>query len=270
MVRKGITRVFGDRLHLIVSKGTKNRFMAFFSGIGVTTVLQSSTATALIISSFCSQRVLTVSAGVAVMLGADVGTTLVAQILTFDLSWVAPVFLFGGYLFYRIMKHKGNIKHIGATFVGLGIMLLALGFIKSSAEPLKESETLVLVLEALSSEPLLALIISAILTWIMHSSLATVLLYVTLIASGVLNLQIALVMVLGANIGGAIAPIIVTMREGPEAARVPVANMGMRLIGGFLFSNFLKTGKTKIILSDWFSIEHLILFSYFLTTQISN
>lgn len=239
MVRKVITRAFGERLHTIVSKSTKNRFMAFFAGIGVTTVLQSSTATALIISSFASHGILTVSAGVAVMLGADVGTTLVAQILSFDLSWVAPVFLFGGYMVYRIFKSRSRVKHIGATFVGLGIMLLALGFIKMSAAPLRDSETLALVLDALSSEPALALIISAVLTWIMHSSLATVLLYVTLIASGVLHLQIALVMVLGANIGGAIAPIIVTMREGPEAARVPVANMGMRLVGGLVCLPFI-------------------------------
>lgn len=239
MVRKGVTRVFGDRLHVIVARSTKNRFAAFFTGIGVTAVLQSSTATALIISSFCGQGVLSVSAGVALMLGADVGTTLVAQILTFDLSWVAPVFLFGGYAFYRIFKQKGRVKYLGSTFVGLGIMLLALTFIKSSSEPLRDSETLVLVLEALRSEPLLALLISAILTWIMHSSLATVLLYVTLISSGVLSLPIALVMVLGANIGGAIAPIVVTMREGPESARVPVANMGMRLVGGLLCLPFI-------------------------------
>ncbi len=238
-VRKGVTRAFGSNLHTIISRSTSNRVYAFLTGIGVTTLLQSSTATALIISSFCGHGLMTVTAGVAVMLGADLGTTLVAQILSFDFSWLAPFFLFSGYFIYRLFKNKNRMQHVGRLFIGLGLMLLALAFIKLSAEPLKTSETLALVLHSLGNEPILAVLCAALLTWVMHSSLATILLFVTLASSGVLDVNIALIMVLGANLGGAIAPIVTTMREGRAASRVPVANMVMRFISVLLVFPFI-------------------------------
>lgn len=238
-VRKGVTRAFGSNLHTIISRSTSNRVYAFLTGIGVTTLLQSSTATALIISSFCGHGLMTVTAGVAVMLGADLGTTLVAQILSFDFSWLAPFFLFSGYFIYRLFKNKNRMQHVGRLFIGLGLMLLALAFIKLSAEPLKTSETLAIVLHSLGNEPILAVLCAALLTWVMHSSLATILLFVTLASSGVLDVNIALIMVLGANLGGAIAPIVTTMREGRAASRVPVANMVMRFISVLLVFPFI-------------------------------
>lgn len=235
MVRTGITRAFGANLRKVVSASTGNRFLSFLSGIGVTALLQSSTATAMIIASFASRGLITVAAGLAVMLGADVGTTVVAQLLSFDLSWFAPLLMLTGYIVYTIFEDTGKGQHIGKLLLGLGMMLFALGAIKVASGPMQHSETLRVVLVALEKDPILSVVVAALLTWMAHSSLAIVLLLVSFVAGGVLPFELALMMVLGVNLGGTIAPLVATMREGPEAARVPVGNLLMRLIGVVAF-----------------------------------
>jgi len=233
-VRLGMTRAFGTDLHDAISAGTKSRFRAMIAGVGVTALLQSSTATALIIASFCGQGMLGLSAGLAVMLGADVGTTIVAQALSFDLKWLAPVFMTSGYIMFKIYSKEGRLEHIGRFLIGLGIMLFALMWIRQSSAPLKESEVLKVVLQSLEKDPILAVLIAALLTWLVHSSLAIVLLMVTLVSGGVLPLYVGLAMVLGANLGGALAPLAATMKDSREAMRVPVGNLIMRFTGVLL------------------------------------
>lgn len=234
MVRGGVTRAFGASLRTIVSKSTGNRIAAFFAGIGVTAVLQSSTATAMIISSFVGRGLMTVGGGLAVMLGADVGTTLVAQLLSFDFTWGAPLLMLTGYIIFSMFQEKGRGEHIGTVLLGLGMMLFALSFIKGASDPLKESETLPLILAPLDKDLFLAVIVAALLTWMSHSSLAIVLLLVSFVAGGVLPVHLGLAMVLGANIGGGIAPLLSALRDGPTASRVPAGNLIMRVCGVLL------------------------------------
>jgi phosphate:Na+ symporter len=238
-VRNGITRAFGAQLHDVIAKSTKNRISSFFAGIGVTAIVQSSTATALIVGAFCGQGMLTVSGGIAVMLGADVGTTLVAQFLSFDLGWLAPAFVIVGYILFQKFKNSGRLGHIGKFILGLGLMLFALGWIRQSAGPLQDSEVLSMVLQSLDSDPIFAVLIAAIITWVMHSSIAMVLLLMTLVISGVLPIYTGLAMILGANIGGAIAPFVTTLKDSPMAARVPLGNILMRTVGVIVALPFL-------------------------------
>ncbi|MCB9996461.1 MAG: Na/Pi cotransporter family protein [Rhodospirillales bacterium] len=230
-VRNGMTRAFGADLHTIVSKSTSNRITAFLTGIGVTALLQSSTATAFIIAAFCGQGIMTLSAGLAVMLGADVGTAVVAQILSYDLRWLAPMLIIVGYFLFAANKKRGRLEHIGKLLMGLALMLFSLSLIRQSAEPLKESEVLAIILQSLDKDPIMALAIVALLTWLAHSSLAIVLLLTSLVMSGILPPDVGLVMVLGANLGGAIVPVLATLKDSREAARVPVGNVVMRLSG---------------------------------------
>ncbi len=146
MVKSGVTRAFGLQLRKIISVATKNRFTALLAGVGVTALLQSSTATTMIISSFAGQGLIATTAGLAVVLGADIGTTIVAQVLTFDLTWLSPVLLIAGYISYSGKNHAGTRRQIGRILIGLGLMLLALATIKMAAIPLKTSETLPLIL----------------------------------------------------------------------------------------------------------------------------
>lgn len=234
LVRNGVTRAFGVQLRKIISVATHNRLTSFFAGIGVTTLLQSSTATTMIISSFAGQGLISTTAALAVILGADVGTTLVAQVLTFDLSWLSPVLIIFGYGFYSGKEQAGVRRQVGRILLGLGLMLLALGVIKLSAAPLKTSETLPLILAPLNNDPFLALVVGTLLTWLFHSSLAIVLLLMSMVNTDVIPLHLALTMVLGANIGGVIAPLMASLKDPPQAARIPAGNLIMRLIGTFV------------------------------------
>lgn len=196
----------------------------------MTTLLQSSMATTLIVTAFAGQGMVNASTGLAIILGADVGTTLVAQVLSVDISIATPILMVAGYILFS-MEHNGKFKNVGRILIGLAFMLMALAWIRSSAAPLKESETLPLILEPLSRDPFFAVLLAALFTWIAHSSLAIVLLVMSLVASGVLPLTLALYMVLGANMGGTIAPLISTLRDNPDAMRIPLGNMLIRIIG---------------------------------------
>ncbi len=238
-VTAGITRAFGAELHKFISRCTSNRIVAFLSGIGVTGLLQSSTATALIVSGFCDRGLLTVGAGITVMLGANVGTALIAQALSFDLEWLMPVMLFAGYVIFSIYQKKGKLAHIGRAMIGLAIMLLALYWIRDAAAPLKNSEVLPIVLKSLDTDPIFSVLVATILTWLCHSSLAIILLLVSLVGGGVLPVHLGLAMVLGANLGGAIAPLMATLKDSPQASRVPLGNLMTRFAGVLLMLPFL-------------------------------
>lgn len=230
LLRLGVTRGFGAELRRFLSMCTNNRLKAFFAGLGMTTVLQSSMATTLIVTAFAGQGLMNASTGLAIILGADVGTTLVAQLFSLDLSWMMPVCMVGGYVLYSA-SNNGKIKNLGRICIGLALMLMALALIKTGSAPLKQSEILPLILKPLASDPFFAVLLAALFTWIAHSSLAIVLLLMSLVASGVLPLTLGLYMVLGANVGGTIAPLISTLRDNPSAMRIPLGNMMIRVVG---------------------------------------
>ncbi len=230
LLRLGVTRGFGAELHKVLSMCTGNRLAAFFAGLGMTTVLQSSMATTLIVTGFASQGLVNASTGLAIVLGADVGTTLVAQLFSLNISALMPIFMIVGFILYSI-EHTGRIKNVGRVLIGLAFILMALSMLKTASMPLKTSETLPLILAPLDSDPFFAVLLGILFTWIAHSSLAIVLLLMSLVAGGVLPLVIGFYMVLGANVGGTIAPLISTLRDNPDAMRIPLGNMLIRIVG---------------------------------------
>lgn len=234
LVRSGVTRAFGVQLRKIISITTRNRVTAMLAGVGVTALLQSSTATTMIISSFAGQGLIATTAALAVVLGADVGTTIVAQVLTFDLSWLSPALLVVGYICYSGKEQAATKRQIGRILVGLALMLLALSIIKLEASPLKTSDTLPLILNPLDSDPILAVLLGIILTWVFHSSLAIVLLLMSMVGAEIIPIHLSLMMVLGANVGNVIAPLMSSLKDPPQAARIPAGNLIMRLTGVFL------------------------------------
>lgn len=230
MVHTGITRGFGAQLRHAVKRGVADRFRAFLAGMGVTMVMQSSTATALIVASFASRGLIETAPALAVMLGADVGTTLIAQALSFDLSFLSPLLLIVGVVMHRTLKRTIH-RQIGRSAIGLGLMLLALTLIVHTSEPMREAPILRALFAAISDEPLIALLLTAILTWLAHSSLAVVLLVMSYASAGVIPVPLALVMVLGANLGGILPPIAATLGEGTLARRVTFGNAAFKVIG---------------------------------------
>lgn len=229
-MRQGFTRAYGANLRQIIAAGTSNRFLSFFSGLGVTALLQSSTATALLAISFAKRHMLSLSCALAIMIGADISTTLVAQVLSLDFSWLSPLLLITGITIYLTSKNKNLRRHIGRSIIGLGLMLLALSLIRQSAAPLESSELLHLVLGPLKEDPFFAILVAAILTWVLHSSLAAVLLFASLASAGVFDLELGILFVLGANWGGAIVPFAVTFHDGAIARQISLGNILMRVV----------------------------------------
>ena len=239
MIKNGFTRAYATSLQKVIAANTNNRIKAFFAGLGVTTILQSSTATTMICASFASKQMIGPTAGLAVVIGADIGTTLVAQILTFDLSWLMPMLLFVGVAMHHRYEHKGRKKHIARALIGLGLVLLSLTIIKESAAPLGTSEILPIILQPLEKEPLLALLVAACLTWLLHSSLASVLIIASFTSSGLITLKLGLLLVLGANLGGAIIPFVMTYAMDTRARWITIGNMLMRVSRVLLIIPFL-------------------------------
>lgn len=230
LLRTGMTRGFGAELHRFLAMCTNNRVKAFGAGLIMTTFLQSSTATILIVTAFAGQGLVTAGTGLAIILGADVGTTLVAQIFSLDISWLMPFLMVTGFVAYKLDK-SGRMRNIGRILVGLAFMLMALTWIREAADPLKTSDTLPLILAPLDEDPFFAVLLAALFTWIAHSSLAIVLLIMSLVSGGVLPVMLGLFMVLGANLGGTIGPLIATLRDNPDAMRIPLGNMLVRAVG---------------------------------------
>lgn len=239
MVKNGFTRAYATSLQRVIATNTSNRVKAFFAGLGVTAILQSSTATTMICSSFATKKMIGTTAALAVIIGADVSTTLVAQVLTFDLSWIIPMFLFVGVFMHHRYEHKGRLRHVARALIGLGLILLSLSIIKQSAAPLQGNETLPLLLKPLETEPLLALIVAGGITWVLHSSLAAVLLISSFTSSGLITFNLGLLLVLGANLGGAIIPYIMTLKMGARAKRLTTGNIIMRVTCVLLFLPFI-------------------------------
>ncbi|NQW08547.1 MAG: Na/Pi cotransporter family protein [Alphaproteobacteria bacterium] len=230
MVRTGVTRAFGSAIRRGIANATRNRFTAFCTGLVVTGILQSSTATALIVASFGARRMITLTAALAVMLGADVGSTLVVQALSFDISWLSPVLLLIGVVGF-LSTEDSTRRSLSRVFIGLGLMLLAIQLVVLASHPLRDAETVSVLLRPLIDEPLLAIAVAAVLAWIAHSSLTVVVLVMTLASLQVISVQLALALVLGANVGGAITPYVMTMAGDPHARRIPLGNLLMRAAG---------------------------------------
>ena len=233
MVQSGLTRALGGDLRRILGAGLRNRWTAFLSGMGITMLLQSSTATGLMATGFTANGLVSLMPALAVMLGANVGSTLIVQVLAFDVAHVAPVLLLGGFLAFR-RGSRTRSRDLGRVAIGLGLMLLSLHLLLATIAPAENAPMLQRMLGMLTADPVVAVLLAAILSWAAHSSVAAILLIASLAGGGVIGLEAAVAMVAGANLGSAVNPII----EGPggdghnpAARRLPVGNLVNRVVG---------------------------------------
>ena len=238
MVRTGLTRAFGAALRRAIAACSRNRFTAFLGGIAVTGLLQSSTATSLLVSSFAGRGLIPLSIAFAIMLGADIGTTIAAQILSFDLGWVSPLLIGVGVITF-LSSESDKPRHLGRVAIGLGLMLLSLKLLALATQPLRNAPAFMALLQGLQDEYVIAVVVGTLATWFVHSSLSTVLLVMSFAGSGLIEPRLALALVIGANIGGALAPYMAQSGADVEARRVPLANLMTRAIVGVALLPFL-------------------------------
>jgi phosphate:Na+ symporter len=231
MVRSGIVRAFGSDLRRFLGIALRNRFKAFAAGVLVTALLQSSTATGLMTASFVTGGTVDLIPALAIMLGANVGTSLIVQVLSFNVSAVAPVlFLIGVTAFKR--GGQTRTRDLGRVAIGVGLMVLSLHILLDTLAPAENAPAVRTLLVAMTDEPLLCLLMAAALTWAAHSSVAVVLLVMSLAYSHFITPVASLALILGANIGSAINPLVEgSHSDNPASRRLPLGNLLNRVIG---------------------------------------
>ncbi|RRV22439.1 Na/Pi cotransporter family protein [Stutzerimonas nitrititolerans] len=230
IVRTGIMRVFGSHLRRLIGQSMQHSPLAFGAGIGVTALVQSSNATALLAISFVAQGLMALPTALAVMLGADVGTALMARVLTLDLSWLSPLFTLIGVCLFLTRK-QSRAGQFGRVLIGLGLIILALQLIVHAAAPITEARGMEVLFSSLAGDTLLAVVVGAAFALLSYSSLAAVLLTATLAGAGLISLPVALGLVIGANIGsGALAWLNASLQPA-SARRVALGNLLYKLAG---------------------------------------
>ncbi|MCG5233884.1 Na/Pi cotransporter family protein [Xanthobacter oligotrophicus] len=231
MVQTGVMRALGPRLKVVLGRALRHPLQGFVAGAAVTTLLQSSTATALMVSGFTAAGLVALVPALAVMLGANIGTTLIVQVLSFDVTAVAPVAILAGLIMFRRGAGTG-MRDLGRVMIGLGLVVLALSHLVDLLRPLEDAPSIRMLLGAVATVPLMDVLLAAVLTWAVHSSVAVVLITASLAAQGVVPPNAAIALVLGANLGSAIAPVVEAMgRDDAAARRLPMGNLINRILG---------------------------------------
>lgn len=240
MVLSGVLRAFGPDLRRVLGKSLGNRFSAFATGLGLTALLQSSTATGIMTASLAADGTVALVPALAIMLGANVGTTLIVQVLSFNVAAAAPVLFLIGLATFRLAGGNSLVKAVGRIAIGLGLTLLALHILVDTLAPAEEAPAVRALLASITNDPVMCIVIAGALTWAAHSSVAVVLLIMSLAYSQFITTEAALALVLGANLGSAINPLLEAgNRSDPASRRLPVGNMINRLVGILIALPFL-------------------------------
>ncbi|MGG5288346.1 Na/Pi cotransporter family protein [Pseudomonas shirazensis] len=230
IVRTGILRVYGSNLRRVISQNMSKRPLAFLAGIVVTAMVQSSNATAMLVTSFVGQGLMAMTPALAIMLGADVGTALMARVLTFDLSWLSPLLLFIGVIFF-LSRKQTRLGQMGRVAIGLGLIILALQLIVQAATPITQAQGVKVLFASLTGDILLDALVGALFAMISYSSLAAVLLTATLAGSDLISLPVAIGLVIGANIGSGLLAFLTTSMQNSAGRRVALGSLLYKLIG---------------------------------------
>ncbi|WP_215800450.1 Na/Pi cotransporter family protein [Pantoea dispersa] len=238
IVRTGVMRVYGADLRRVLSRSVEKKPMAFLAGIGVTALVQSSNATTLLVTSFVAQNLVSLTPALVVVLGADVGTAIMARILTFDLSWLSPLFIFFGVVFFLSRKQM-RAGQIGRAAIGLGLILLALQLIVAAAKPITQAAGVQVLFSTLTGDIMLDALIGAVFAIISYSSLAAVLITATLTATGVISFKVALCLVIGANLGSGLLAMINASGSNAAGKRVALGSLLFKLIGSIVILPFV-------------------------------
>jgi len=237
LVGEGLQRAAGTRLRHVLSTLTGDRFRALLVGAGVTAVLQSSSATTVMLVGFASAGLLSLRQTIGVILGADIGTTVTVQLLAFDLLGFAPLVVFLGWLVYTAFG--GTIKYVGQAVLGFGFLFLGMKLIADGTVPLKQSALFGDLFQALVAQPLILFLLAAVFSAVVRSSAATLGIALSFAASGLMSLDGAMPMIFGANVGTAATALVAAVGANAEARRVAAAHATFKVVGVLIFLPFV-------------------------------
>ena len=233
MVQSAVLRGFGPEVRAALGRVAGSPLRAAATGTAAAAILQSSTATAVLLLGFVERGLIALPAALAVILGADFGTTLVVQALAFNLKPLIPILLIAGVALSKLTSGPRGAE-VARLMIGFALMLLALGLILAASEPMRHSPLMLEMFARLGADPILAVLIATLLAWLMHSSVAFVLFTLSLAGAGLIGADLALTLVLGANLGACLVPMGLAMRAGAQARRVLWGNLVFRGAGVLL------------------------------------
>ena len=234
MMSNGLEAGAGNRMKKILEKLTANRFLGVVVGAVITAVIQSSSATTVMVVGFVNSGMMTLQQAVWIIMGANVGTTITGQLIALDVGAIAPLFAFIGVAFIVFLKNE-KLHHYGKIIAGLGILFIGMDMMSAAMVPLRESETFVNIITRFSN-PVLGILAGAIFTAIIQSSSASVGILQALASSGVIGLPQAVYVLFGQNIGTCITAVLASIGTSRVAKRTTIIHLLFNIIGTTLFT----------------------------------
>lgn len=245
LVKTGVERAYGDVLRHKLRATLQNPIMAVLAGTGLAVALQSSTAVTLLVGSFAGAGIVSGLAGQLAVRGAEIGSALVAKLLTYDLTLLVPLCLIIGTFLFMATESR-DWRQKGRILVGVGLLILSLEMIGQASEPLRESELMPIIINYFSGDPITAYLLAALITWLFQSSIASVLLMATMAGRGLITPELGVVLVLGVNLGSSIIAPMLTRNSEPGVRIVPVGNLLMRGMGSIVMLIMVMTFRPQI------------------------
>lgn len=228
IMSSGLKNAAGDKMRLILEKATANRFISVLVGVLVTLLIQSSSATDMMVISFVNSGLMTLAQAIGVIMGANIGTTVTAQITAFNLGAYAPIILCIGALMFLFVKNN-TVKHIGSIIMGFGMLFFGISVIKSAIVPLSESPAFIAFLSTLEN-PAIAVIFGVLFTALLQSSSSSVVIFQTFAVQGLIGYDMTVYLVIGAAIGSVTPNILASLTTNRNGKRTAVLNLLFNLI----------------------------------------
>ena len=234
MMSTGLEAAAGDKMKSVLEKLTSNRIKGVLVGAGITAVIQSSSATTVMVVGFVNSGLMTLRQAVWVIMGANIGTTITGQLIALDIGAIAPVFAILGVAAMMFVKNE-KVHHVSSILAGLGILFMGMDMMGAAMEPLQESETFIHLMTQFSN-PLLGILVGAVFTAIIQSSSASVGILQALAATGMIPLSSAVYVLFGQNIGTCITAVLASIGTKVNAKRTTIIHLMFNIIGTMLFT----------------------------------
>ena len=233
MMSSNLEAVAGNRMKQILERLTANRFLGVLVGAGITAIIQSSSATTVMVVGFVNSGLMTLNQAIWIIMGANIGTTITGQLIALDIGALAPLIAFVGVVPIVFFKNK-KAQHIGGIIAGIGVLFIGMGMMSDSMMPLRESEVFVQFMTQFSN-PFLGILAGAVFTAIIQSSSASVGILQALAKSGVVTLDSAVYVLFGQNIGTCITAVLASIGTGRNAKRTTIIHLSFNVIGTIVF-----------------------------------
>ena len=237
LMSDGLESIAGDKLKRILEKITSNRVMGVFVGTIVTAIIQSSSATTVMVVSFVNAGLMSLAQATGVILGSNIGTTITAQMVSFKLEVIAPIFIGLGVIVAMISK-KEKVREVAYIAVGFGVLFLGMGMMSESMKPVSDLPIFKDFIISVGNNPLLGVFVGVVMTAILQSSSATTSILVGLASTGTITMSVAFPMVLGCNIGTCITAIIASLTANRTAKKAALLHLLFKIFGTVLFLPF--------------------------------